>query len=181
MSLNHSGSSQTHSCQQHLPEGLPIPQHAWQVGTTLWWASVLPAMCMYTPNCHRLVQRFGAAVFCLQSMSNVYCKFRVYRELNLDVVLLPRYPIHLVVQPEKFKHTWVLPVHVIVICSFRIPGCKPYAQYKGAIKSNRISSFIQVILYFAAAAFPKQSHNSKISQVWQNINQHTMVLNWSWS
>ena len=69
--------------------------HGWQVGTTLWWASVLPAMCIYTPSCHRLVQRFSAAVFCLQSMLNVYCKFRVYRELNLDVVLLPCYPIRI--------------------------------------------------------------------------------------
>ena len=73
-------------------------------------------------------------------------------------------------------------MYEIVICSFRIPGCEPsYTQYKGAVKSNSISFYIQVILYFAAAAFPKWSHKNKISQVWQNINQHTMVLNWSWS
>ena len=39
--------------------------------------SICLACHVYTSSCHRPDERFGAAVFCLQSMSNMYREFRV--------------------------------------------------------------------------------------------------------
>ena len=40
----------------------------WEEGSTPWWASFLPAMCIHTSSGHRPDEQFSPVVLCLQSV-----------------------------------------------------------------------------------------------------------------
>ena len=75
MSLQHSGSNGTPRAVGNMYQR-GYPSHSMTGGHNSLM-SIFLACHMHISSCHRPDQRFSAAVFCFQSMSNVYREFRV--------------------------------------------------------------------------------------------------------